>query len=72
MFRRYGRWCRPFGPGSLHWTDYGWPNQYGRGWHRGWYPRRFPFGGLVSTVMTVALIALAISWWQGRRSPLTW
>jgi hypothetical protein len=61
MFRRYG------------WTDFGWPNQYGRGWHRGWYPRRrFPFGGLASTAMTVALIALAISWWRGRRSPFTW
>jgi len=43
---------------------YGWPDQYGR-----WYRRRSPFGGLISSVMTLALIAIAFSWWRGRRSP---
>jgi len=46
---------------------YGWPDQYGR-----WYRRRSPFGGLISTVMTLALIAMAFSWWRGRRSPFSW
>jgi len=46
---------------------YGWPDQYGR-----WCRHRSPFGGLISTAITLALIAMAISWWRGRRSPLTW
>jgi hypothetical protein len=46
---------------------YGWPDQYGR-----WYRHRTPFGGLVSIAMTVAFIALAIRWWNGRRQPFTW
>ena len=42
---------------------YGWPNQFGRHWHR----RGSPFGGLLSAAFMVALIALAISWWNGRQ-----
>jgi hypothetical protein len=47
---------------------YGWPDQFGRGWYR----RRSPFGGLLSTAVLIALIALAIRWWTGRRQPLNW
>ncbi|HZI79890.1 MAG TPA: hypothetical protein VFD69_10280 [Vicinamibacterales bacterium] len=46
---------------------YGWPDQFGSGWHG----RRSPFGGFVSMALAAALVALAISWWNGRRHPFT-
>jgi hypothetical protein len=47
---------------------YGWPDQFGRRWYR----HRTPFGGLIRTAMLFALVAMAISWWNGRRQPFTW
>jgi hypothetical protein len=46
---------------------YGWPDQFGRRWHR----RRGPFGSPMSLALLMALIALAVSWWNGRRQPFT-
>ena len=68
MYRHRGpRWGRFGGPASYgNWT-YGWPGQYG-----GWYGRRSLFGSLASAAVTVALIALAVSWWRGRRQPFSW
>jgi hypothetical protein len=46
---------------------YGWPDQIGRQWYR----RGSPFAGVVSSAVALALVALAISWWNGRRHPFT-
>jgi hypothetical protein len=70
MFRYRGsRWPSSFG-GPTGFGDgmgYGWPDQIGRQWYR----RGSPFGGFVSAGFALALIALAISWWNGRRQPFT-